>query len=261
MTPEDINHLNDKGFCIIQNKISSEWITKIKNTLPEVFDLHYQTQIKHNNENTIPGVALNILLNHQLFINFLEYLLGIGLIDDIKKHFFKSNFILNSFSALNNIPNKQNFSRLVHRDIRAYSGKIPILLNMLVMLDDFTSDNGSTLLLPHSHKKDEVPSDEEFHKNCIKTLGKSGDVLLFNGNLFHASGLNQTDKGRMALPLTFTKSFYKQLMDYPRALGYKRINEFSEPIQQLLGYHARVPANLDEWYQADDKRFYKKNQD
>jgi hypothetical protein len=28
-----------------------------------------------------------------------------------------------------------------------------------------------------------------------------------------------------------------------------------------LGYHSRVPASLDEWYQPEDKRFYKKNQD
>jgi len=50
-------------------------------------------------------------------------------------------------------------------------------------------------------------------------------------------------------------------MDYPRALGYNKMNEFSEPLQQILGYHSRVPSNLNEWYQAGDKRFYRKNQD
>ena len=261
MNKENIKSLNDKGFCVIQNKISDVWVNKIKDVLPGVFDVHYESQIKHNNENTVPGVALNVLLNHQIFVDFLDYLLEIGLVSDIKKNYFKSNFILNSFSALNNIPSRQNFSRLVHRDIRAYSGDVPIFLNMLIMLDDFTVDNGSTLVLPGYHKKNVTPSDEEFHKNSVKTLGKRGDIILFNGNLFHASGLNTTQKGRMALPITFTKSFYKQLMDYPRALGYDRVDEFSKPIQQLLGYHSRVASNLDEWYQPDNKRFYKKNQD
>ena len=104
------------------------------------------------------------------------------------------------------------------------------------MLDDFTETNGSTLVLPGSHVDPTTPSDEFFHANAVQTLGKRGDVLLFNGNLFHASGLNKSSTGRRALPITFTKSFYKQLMDYPRALGYNKMNEFSEPLQQILGY-------------------------
>jgi|TARA_B100000902_G_C27322399_1_gene925622 ectoine hydroxylase-related dioxygenase (phytanoyl-CoA dioxygenase family) len=261
MNKEKIKELKDNGFCVLENKISESWVAKIKKVLPEVFESHHQTQLNLGNENTVPGVALNVLLDNHMFIEFLEYLMESGLLDEIKKNFFKSNFILNSFSALNNIPTQQNFSKLVHRDVRAYSGEIPLYLNILVMLDDFTETNGSTLVLPGSHLDSSTPSDEFFHANAVKTLGKKGDVLLFNGNLFHASGLNKSKKGRMALPITFTKSFYKQLMDYPRALGYERMGEFSEPLQQILGYHSRVPSNLNEWYQAGDKRFYKKNQD
>ncbi len=261
MNREKIKELNENGFCVLENQINDSWINKITDVLPEVFESHHKTQLELGNENTVPGVALNVLLDNHIFIEFLEYLIEIKLLDDIKKNFFKSNFILNSFSALNNLPERQNFSKLVHRDVRAYSGEIPLYLNILVMLDDFTETNGSTLVLPGSHVDPTTPSDKFFHTNAVQTLGKRGDVLLFNGNLFHASGLNKSSIGRRALPITFTKSFYKQLMDYPRALGYNKMNEFSEPLQQILGYHSRVPSNLNEWYQAGDKRFYKKNQD
>jgi ectoine hydroxylase-related dioxygenase (phytanoyl-CoA dioxygenase family) len=53
----------------------------------------------------------------------------------------------------------------------------------------------------------------------------------------------------------------KQLLDYPRAIGYNKMNEFNLELQQLLGYHSRVPSSLDEWYQPEEKRFYKKDQD
>lgn len=53
----------------------------------------------------------------------------------------------------------------------------------------------------------------------------------------------------------------KQLLDYPRALGYNEINKFNPKLQQLLGYYSRVPSSLNEWYQPEEKRFYKKNQD
>jgi len=115
--------------------------------------------------------------------------------------------------------------------------------------------------LAGSHKIEEKPSDEYFHANAIKALGKAGDLLFFNSNVWHASSLNRSDAGRRAIPITFTKSLIKQLLDYPRALGYDKMDSFSEEMQQLLGYYARVPANLEEWYQPFEKRFYKKNQD
>jgi len=53
----------------------------------------------------------------------------------------------------------------------------------------------------------------------------------------------------------------KQLLDYPRAIGYDKMDSFDLELQQLLGYHSRVPASLNEWYQPEINRFYKKDQD
>jgi hypothetical protein len=40
-----------------------------------------------------------------------------------------------------------------------------------------------------------------------------------------------------------------------------KTSSFNEDLKQLLGYFSRVPANLEEWYQPYENRFYKKNQD
>jgi ectoine hydroxylase-related dioxygenase (phytanoyl-CoA dioxygenase family) len=50
----------------------------------------------------------------------------------------------------------------------------------------------------------------------------------------------------------------KQLLDYPRAIGYDKMDTFTHEMQQFLGYHSRVPASLNEWYQPEDKVFIKK---
>ena len=52
----------------------------------------------------------------------------------------------------------------------------------------------------------------------------------------------------------------KQQLDYPRAVGYDNIDSLPEKLKQIVGYNARVPASLEEWYQPPDKRFYKKDQ-
>lgn len=256
-----IDELNKKGFTIVRNVVSEEWIFFLKKGAEKAFQEHREIQNNNNNDIDVDGVALHAILSDDVFIEFLIHLSKSELFKDIEDEFFKSKFIMNSFSALNNKPNKTNFSGEVHRDTKFYSGKANLMLNVLVMLDDFTEDNGPTLVLPYSHLFSDKPSDEFFENNCKQVIGKKGDVLLFHGDVWHCSSLNNTQNDRIALPITLTKSSIKQLLDYPRAIGYDRMDSFSVDIQQLLGYHSRVASNLDEWYQPFENRFYKKDQD
>ena len=257
----NLNELQLNGYTIVKDVIPTDWIPDIRKVIDISFDEHRKIQTNNNNDIKTEGVALHALLSDSLFIKILYHLLDFGLIEELETKFFKSNCILNSFSALNNIPNQPNFSSIVHRDLRFYSGEFPMMLNCLIMVDDFTKENGGTYLLPKSHLIEKKPTDIEFFRDSIQAVGNGGDVLVFNANVWHASAPNTTNSDRRALPFTISKSFMKQLLDYPRALGYDKMNTFTEKMQQLLGYHSRVPASLDDWYQPEDKRFYKKNQD
>ena len=261
MTKSEILDLKNKGYVILRNKVPPEWIPKLSKGIDNTFIEHRKTQIKNNNDIKTGGVALHALLSDNIFIDFLDYLINIGFIDELKNEYFKSNCILNSLSALNNIPNQPNFSSVVHRDLRFYSHNLPTMVNCLLMVDDFTIENGGTYLLPYSHLREEKPTDKEFFRNAIQAVGQSGDLILFDSNVWHSSALNTTQSSRKAIPITISRSFMKQLLDYPRAIGYDRMDGFNNDLQQFLGYHSRVPASLNEWYQPEDNRFYKQNQD
>lgn len=261
MTPQNSIELKEKGYTIIRNVVNKEWLDILKNAVDKAFIEHRNTQIKNNNDIHTDGVALHVLLSNPIFIHFLEYLQKLGFFESLQQNYFNSKCIINSFSALNNLPNQPNFSAIIHRDLRFYSGEFNIMLNCLLMVDDFSIDNGGTYLLPYSHLEERKPTDKEFFDNAIQAVGNKGDILLFNANVWHSSAPNKTQDDRRAIPITVSKSFMKQLLDYPRAIGYDKIDLFTYEIQQLLGYHSRVPASLDEWYQPEDKRFYKKHQD
>ena len=261
MIKKEIIELKDKGYTILQNIASENWIKKLSQGVDNAFMEHRKTQLKNNNDITTGGVALHALLSDNIFIDFLDFLIKTNLIKDLENHYFESNCILNSLSALNNLPNISNFSSNIHRDLRFYSYNLPTMVNCLLMIDDFTIENGGTYLLPFSHLKKEKPTDKEFFKNAIQMIGKRGDLIIFDSNIWHSSAPNTTDKERRGIPITISRSFMKQLLDYPRAIGYDKMDKFNPKLQQLLGYHSRVPASLDEWYQPKDKRFYKINQD
>jgi ectoine hydroxylase-related dioxygenase (phytanoyl-CoA dioxygenase family) len=261
MIQKDLKQLQEEGYVILRNKVSSDWLYKLSTAIDNSFIEHRKIQIKNNNDIQTDGVALHVILNDSIFLEFLKYLQDTGFIKELQENFFDSNCILNSFSALDNLPNQPNFSATIHRDLRFYSGNFPIMINCLVMIDDFTTENGGTYLLPKSHLEERKPSDEEFYTNAIQATGKRGDILIFNANVWHSSAPNKTQQHRRAIPITISKSFMKQLLDYPRAFGYDKMDTYDVELQQLLGYHSRVPASLSEWYQPEDKRLYKKNQD
>jgi hypothetical protein len=261
MNIQQVEELKSKGFTILSNQVDSEWLSILSSEMDKAFAHHREIQLRNGNDITTDGVALHALLSSSKFIDFLYTLLDNGFVKSLQDSFFKSKCILNSFSALNNLPNQPNFSAIVHRDLRFYSAEFPVMVNCLIMVDDFTIENGGTYLLPYSHLEERKPSDEEFFANAIQATGKSGDILIFNANVWHAAAPNKTQDGRKAIPFTVSKSFMKQLLDYPRAIGYDMKDSFREDMQQLLGYHSRVPASLDEWYTGEKERYYKKDQD
>jgi ectoine hydroxylase-related dioxygenase (phytanoyl-CoA dioxygenase family) len=250
--------LEKEGFCKFEKAVSNEWVAKINRELPQIFEEH--EKIRRTNDNPISsnGIAMNALVGNSLLFEFLQHLIDAKIIDWLEEHYFKGKCILNSFTALSNIPGEDKvFHKKVHRDIRGFSSDMPLMLNMLVMLDDFTPENGATLLLPQSHLKAEVPSDEFFQAHAIQATGFAGDIMIWNSNLFHASGANSTNQVRRAIPITFSLPYYKQLLDYPRAIGYEKYETFNQDMKKILGYDSRVPADINEWYSPISKLLYK----
>jgi len=194
------------------------------------------------------GSGFHAIVTVPDFVELIEKL-NEEVFPEVRNH-FNSPFIINSFSVLNNTPGKVDFSSEYHRDLRFFTGEVPMMFNMIIMLDDFTEENGATWVIPGSHL-----SKISTTRAPVQVTGNAGDILLFNSNLLHKAGFNTTDRPRRAIAITLSKSCMKQLLDYPRALGDIQA---SEEIKQLLGYHSRVPASIEEW---EGERTYKKDQD
>ena len=250
--------LETEGYTILRNWVNDEWLNKFKERLPKLFKEHSEIRKENNNGIVSDGVAMNVLASDDLFIEFLQVMLDRGLIKDLEDNYFKRDCILNSFTALNNVPSESKmFHKKVHRDISGYSGSTPILLNMLIMVHDFTAENGGTLILPKSHLKEEEPTEEFWNDNSIHMIGKAGDLIIWNSNVYHASGINKTQNDRIAIPITLSLPYYKQLLDYPRALGLERQSEFNLKMQELLGYHSMMASSIKEWYEPSNAIRYR----
>jgi ectoine hydroxylase-related dioxygenase (phytanoyl-CoA dioxygenase family) len=230
----------DDGFYILKGKISKTELTR----------LQYLAKSALEGRN---GVGFHALVTTPRFISFLKTL-NEWVFPYIRESFFNSPFIIHAFTVLDN-QYGHNFSNEIHRDIRFFSGEVPVMLNLLIYLDDFTEENGATWLLPGSQLEKGKPNEEMFNANAVRAVGEAGSILVFDSNVWHRAGENKTGNQRRGIAITLTKSCIKQLLDLPKALG-----DIKQPeeIKQLLGYHSRVPASLAEW---EGERTYLKDQD
>jgi ectoine hydroxylase-related dioxygenase (phytanoyl-CoA dioxygenase family) len=248
--------MKEKGWVLLQGLVPPNLIARMTIDLEAAY-LHCRAIQERNG---IAGDTENTV--HHLIgqgASFLEYLDGHYIHPYLEQH-FSGNYVLNSFGAALNKQQTKNYAHNIHRDVRSYSREFPLIINTLVMLDDFTEENGATLLLSGSHLLEEKPEEGYFSAYAEPILGPAGSILIFDSNVWHAAGKSRSSTNRRSVTPMYSRPFVKSQFDYPRVLGYERGAEFSELTRQVLGYNARIPASLDEWYQPPAKRMYKSNQ-
>ena len=182
------------------------------------------------------------------------------LLDSVLNSYFDGPYILNTMGVSRVVKDESIYTENIHRDVRSFTGSANLWLNAIILLTDSTEENGATWFLQGSEKEPTAPSSEEFFKNAVRGCGSKGDVILFDGNMWHCAGKNNTDEPRYIVTPFFSKPFIKQQLDYPRALGIDWGKTLTERLKQVLGYNAMVPVSLEEFYQQDQNRFYKSSQ-
>ena len=175
--------------------------------------------------------------------------------------FFDGPYILNTYGGVLNLPNDASYVARVHRDQRTFSGDLHLMAQILVMLDDFTEANGATYLLTGSHRCAERPPDELFFRDAVRAAGAAGSILVFDSE-FVACGRRQPHRRAAPRPDAGVHAAVHQAATRLPAGARIRTQSttLSPALRQLLGYNARVPVSLDEWYQPPERRLYKRDQ-
>ena len=251
-----LNELSENGWVKISNVYTEELIDAV---LAEYLNLEHEF-IEVQKYKGISSKVKNT--SHHSFVlcrKMLE-LLDNDKLDDVLEVFFEGPYILNTMGVSRVSRGNQIYTENIHRDVRSFTGASKLWLNAIVLLTDSTEENGATWFLEGSQKESLPPSAPEFFENAVRGCGKKGDVILFDGNMWHCAGKNITDTPRYIVTPFFSKPFIKQQLDYPRALGIDWGKTLSPRLRQVLGYNAMVPVSLEEFYQQDEFRFYKADQ-
>jgi hypothetical protein len=254
--PVFLREVAERGWAVFPSALEPDLVERLRADLTRASSVCRTVQVQNGLAENTDGTVHHAVIMGGAFLELLERLPVVPHL----RSYFEGNFILNSFGGVTNLRARPSYVSVPHRDIRTFSGGLHLMVNMMVLLDDFTVSNGATYLLTGSHLAPDRPAEAHFFAAADRLVAPSGSIVLFDSNLWHAAGPNHTDGPRRVLTLTFTRPFLKQQLDYPRALGYDRGDQFPEEVRQILGYNARVPATLEEWYQPPERRMYKPGQ-
>ena len=256
-TAEAAARLADKGWVVFDAVIPPDQLARIRGAVVASVEDCGRRQVASGACERPDGTAHHTVGQYPALDAFLAH--G-WMSEHIARYFDGAPYILHAFNPAIVAPQGKSYLHNVHRDVRTHAGDFRLLINMLVMVDAFTLENGATHVLSGSHRLDSKPQDDVFRSLSERLVGPAGSIVLFDSNLWHAAGSNMSNAPRCALTLSFSRAFVKQQMDYPRFLGGAYGAGLTPAMRQLLGYEAMTPTSYEEFYRPRETRLYKADQ-
>lgn len=246
---EEMRH---RGWAVFERHIPMTTVEWMRTELSEAYALCRQIQVRNGIGDATEHTVHHLVGQGRSWLCCLSQMPN-----DFIHDFFGGPFILNSFGGQFNMADGTNYAAAIHRDIRPYL-QDRVMLNAIVTLDDTTTENGATWLMAGGHRFPEKPDEEVFKARAEQVCAPAGSVILFDSRVWHRAGVNRSSGPRRIVTPMYSKPFFKPQMDYPRVLGEDAW--LSEELRQIVGYNARIPSTLDEWYRVPEKRMYRPDQ-
>lgn len=230
-----MEQINEKGYIIIKDLFEPEEMDALKADV--------LTRFKHAaGRNNFEGLATQrlytMMAETDIANPMVEHPLVLGLLDKV----FEPNYLLSQLQVINIHPGEA--AQPLHFDDGFYPWPRPrraLGAATIIAVDDFTEENGATVLIPQSHKWDDrMPGDDDKAK-LIKAVMPKGSVLFFLGTLWHGGGANQSSAPRMCLTAQYCAPFCRTQENFSLSVPKARVKTFSENIQRMLGYSIHPP--------------------
>ena len=116
-----------------------------------------------------------------------------------------------------------------------------LAVETVVMLDDFTLENGATALVPGSQKLCRWPDPDEFQAKHIRLAAPAGSLFMFPALTWHAGQTNQTPDPRAALLGSYTCKSIKPIEDWSRCITPETIAQCDDRTKAPAG--CRLPLS------------------
>lgn len=164
-----------------------------------------------------------------------EHPLALGLLDRV----LQANYLLSQLQVIEILPGE--VAQPLHPDDAFYPFPRPrrhLGAATVVALDDFTEENGATVVVPGSHRwGDRVPKPEQ----AIPCVMPVGSMVFFLGTLWHGGGANRSAAPRLCVTAQYCEPYLRTQENFSLSVSPERLLGRSEHMLRLLGYSIHPP--------------------
>ena len=150
------------------------------------------------------------------------------------------NYLLSALQAINIQPSES--AQLPHHDDGFYPiprPREPLAAATIWAIDDFTADNGATVVIPGSHrwgKRRPGPDD-----TALPVVMPAGSCVFFVGTLWHGGGANTSTHDRLAVTAQYCQPWLRPMEAFTLSVSRDIARTVSDDIQRMLGYSIHPP--------------------
>lgn len=234
-TTSATEEIKERGYTVLEGAATPAQVQAVRDGLAPYLDHgpHGRNDFEGFNTQRVYNLpaktrAFDPLIEHAEVLAIAQHLLGDG-------------FLLTAGLAINLGPGETaqslHYDEVFYRLVRP---RRPLALSTLWAIDDFTADNGGTVLIPGSHRwgDDRQPTEND---ERVTLEMRAGDVFVYPGLLWHAGGANTTDGFRLGISLQYCVAWARQQESYVLGVPPDVVKQVSPRLRELLGFQIHPP--------------------
>jgi ectoine hydroxylase-related dioxygenase (phytanoyl-CoA dioxygenase family) len=235
LTQQEKDQLDRDGFLPLSGILTPELLASLRQRLYELMqaegdqaglEVHQEAGTERLSDLANKGEMFEICFTHPRVLAAMAYVLA-------------ADFKLSSLNFRAALPGQGH--QALHTDWRepVTAGEFRVC-NSIWLLDDFTTENGPTRVVPGSHLRGKLPKQEMEdpaapHPDEKLLLAPAGTVVIFNSHLWHGGTLNRSAEQRRALHSYFCRRTERQQLDQQRYIRDETRARLTPAARYVLG--------------------------
>lgn len=256
----DLAAIEEHGYALIPGLLDRTTLDDVRATLAP----HLREELlgRNNFEGHRTERVYSLVGRGEIFERVTEHPRILAILDAL----LEPSYLLSASQAINILPGET--AQSVHADDLFYRIARPrkaVSVATIWAVDDFTTENGATQIIPGSHRwsdadvesflytidfqtrdpEQRVPradrAPEDLRKQLVDAVMPAGSVIVFLGTLVHRGGANRSEQPRLALSNQYCEPWARPQENYFLSIAAAKARAMSPRVQQLLGYSIHPP--------------------
>jgi len=232
-----VARMRSDGYTIVENLLDAETLAEVRAGVAAHMG-------QHRGRNPFEGFTTErvytLVGRGKVFERIAENETVLALVG----RFLAPDFLLSAAQAIQIHPGEAEQG--LHTDDSFYKVPRPrpaLSVSMIAAIDDFTLDNGATVIVPGSHNWGAVDQ-----SNLPKAMAekrpvvmKAGSAIVFPGTLVHGGGANRSNAPRLAITYQYCEGWLRQQENFFLAIPRDIAKSMPQRVRELIGYNIWPP--------------------